>query len=160
MPNAVETYMPWRILLWAHNRIADVAHSGGFNTQPLVTMDYEEYKNASTDQAVFVESATINMVDNNLGGGFGATRVEVEVLIAVHGSVQYKAGNPQMALMALLQDVKTALSTNMEDMRATVGRGVTGRFAGVTLAYGTLDAKNEAIFRLDVSFKYQQNAVW
>lgn len=161
MPNLVADFVPWRVLLLVHNKLADIGLHGGYNTQPLVTMDYEEFRQASVDCALLVLCGDLNIVENDIGdGSTGATRTQPEIVLTVHGSVKTKAGNQQAALMALLQDVLTALSLKPNELREETGRGITMRISNARLMTINLTGEREAAFTLEAVFRYSQGSTW
>lgn len=161
MPNLVADFVPWRVLLLVHNKLADIGLHGGYNTQPLATMDYEEFRQASVDCALLVLCNDLNIVENDIGDGTtGATRATPEIAISVHGSVQTKTGNQQLMLMALAQDVLTALSLKPQELRTETGRGITMRLGNVQLATVNLTGEREAVFTIEAMFRYSQGSTW
>lgn len=162
MPNSVDQFVPWRIMQYVENRLkVELGAHGGYNTQPLVTMDYDEYRNATTDCALMIDVPDLRAAEHAIGDGTtGATRVTQEVVLNVYGSVKTKTEHPQRALMSLVQDVLTLLSGHPSDLREAIGRGVSMRVNNVSLATFTLTGKVESAFNLEVVFVYQQGSVW
>ena len=162
MPQSVDQFVPWRILQYVKTRLeVELGQHGGYNTQPLVTLDYDEYKNASTDCALFIDVPDLRMTEHNIGDGLtGATRVTPDVVVTIYGSVKTKTEQPSRALMALVQDTLTLLSGHPADMRAAIGRGVTMRPQNVETGTFTLTGLKESAFNLEVVFSYQQGSTW
>jgi hypothetical protein len=160
MPNRVEDFMAWRCLWWVYQRLSEIQLANGYNTQPTVTMDYEEYRNASTDAALLVECEGHGSGEQGIGGGGGGPASLPMVNIVILGSVRFGTDLPRRAAMALEQDARTATATTVADMRETIGRGFSLRWNDCTHDAGVLTPEREAAFRLSCSFTYPQGSTW
>ena len=160
MPNRVEVFMAWRCLWWVYQRLSEIQLANGYNTQPTVTMNYEEYRNASTDAALLVECEGHGSGEQGIGGGGGGPASLPMVNIVILGSVRFGTDLPRRAAMALEQDARTAVATTVADMRETIGRGFSLRWNDCTHDAGVLTPEREAAFRLSCSFTYRQGSTW
>lgn len=162
MPNSIEQFVPWRILQYVKTRLeVELGQHGGYNTQPLVTLDYEAWRNSTVDCALFIDSPDLRITEHYIGdGSTGATRGVPEVVLTIYGSVKTKLDQPQRAMMALLQDTLTLLSVHPKDMRAAIGCGVTMRVQSADTATFNLTGLVESVFNLEVVYSYQQGSTW
>jgi hypothetical protein len=161
MPNCVAEFIPWRVTEIVHETLKNIGHHAGYNTQPLVTLDREEYRNSTIDDSLFLDGADLRIIENEVGdGSTGATRVTPEIVLTIYGSAFAPGGMPQMAIMALLQDTLTALSVLPGTLRVTTGRGMTMRIENAQTQTFNLTGKPEAVFNLEVVFRYLQGSTW
>jgi len=159
-PNKVEDFAAWRCLWWVYQRLCEIQLANGYNTQPLVTMNFEEFRNASTDAALLIECEGHGSGEQGIGGGGGGPASQPMVNLVVMGNVRFGTDLPRRAAMALEQDVRTTLSTTVSDMRGTIGRGFSLRWNECTHDAGMLTPEREAAFRLSFSFTYPQSSTW
>jgi hypothetical protein len=160
MPNNIEAFAAWRCLWWSYQRLLEIQHANGYNCQPLVTMNFEEYRNSTTDAALLIECESHSAGEQGIGGGGGGPASMPSVTLVVRGSVRYGTDLPRRAAMALEQDVRTAIATSVADMRSTIGRGFSLRWNECTHDAGVLSPEREAAFILSFSFTYPQSSTW
>lgn len=159
-PNKIETFGAWRCLWYVYQRLLEIQLANGYNTQPTVTMNFEEYRNASTDAALLIECESHGAGEQGIGGGGGGPATQPLVNLVIMGSVRFGTDLPRRAAMALEQDARTAIATAVSEMRTTIGRGYSLRWNDCTHDAGLLTPEREAAFRLSCSFTYPQASTW
>lgn len=159
-PRGVEQFVDWRLLWYVYQQLRTIQMANGYNCDAAVYLDVEEYRQSQDQFALFVMSDGWTPAEHNVGGGHGAPRVESSMEITIMASVRPKADLPQRALMALEQDVKTAISTSIATMKPSVGVVASLRWQNVDRFVAVLTPEREAGFTATCSFLYPQNSIW
>jgi hypothetical protein len=154
MPNKVEQFAPWQAMQWLHQQLMTIDHAHGYNTQPFVTMDRQQYQQAGTTCAVVVECEANDPQEHGLNNTVMMSRFVIE------GNVQITMDIPRRAAMALEQDVRTAIATAMAALRAAKGKAYSLQWGPCAHDAGDLSPAREAGFRLNLTLIYPQGSTW
>jgi hypothetical protein len=141
-------------MLWIHDQLLGICLARGYNTQPLVTMDMDAYRQATTTYALVVECETHNATEH------GINQVQMGPEFVIHGNAIVGTGIPRREAFKLEQDVRTAIDTAMVSLRANRGRGFSLRWGNCSHDGGTLSPERQAGFRLYLSLNYPQGSTW
>ena len=161
MPNYVADFVPWRVSQIVADALGNIGLHAGYNTQPSATMDYEEFRQSGVDYSLFVDCPDLRIIENDIGDGTtGATRTTPEIVLTIYGSAKTQGSPGTPMILALVQDVLTALSALPKGMRTAVGRGMIMRVGDVQTATFDLSGKRESVFTLEVVFRYLQGSTW
>lgn len=159
-PRDVSQFVPWRVLWFCYQQLLTIQRANGYNCDAAVYMDVESYRNSQERYAVLIHSDGDNAEDHNVGGGGGGARVNNAVQITVMGSVMYGTDIPSEVLMALEQDVRTALQSNVDGMRPITGHAFSHRWNSCQRYIAALTAEKQAGFTLTCSYMYPQGSTW
>lgn len=159
-PNRIEEFGAWRCLWYVFQQLKTIQLANGFNTQPTVTMDFEEYRNAQTDGVLLIECESHPAGEQGIGGGGGGPSSQPQVNLVIFGNVRYGTDLPRRAAMALEQDARTAVATAVSAMRSATGKGYSLRWGDCIHDAGALTPEREAAFKLYCSFTYPQGSTW
>jgi len=157
MPNKVDDFVPYRILSYVLDRLEQIDTALGYNTRPRVTTDLDEYAESTTDHTLFVETTGGSP---RLQGAGSAHQMEQTLTVEILGASYYKTEHPRRVAMSLEQDVRTALHSDIANIRDAVGRGVSMRFDRSEHDAGFLAPEKQAGFYLAVSFTWSQSKDW
>lgn len=159
MARKIEEFMAWRVYQYFFNALSEIRVARGYNTDPFVTMNYEEYRNASASHAVLIEVESHDAFEHAPGGDDGP-RVGQGLVMVVMGSAQIEQGIPRKEAFKLEQDVRTAIHTGVRSLLSTIGRSAAFEFGDCPHDAGTLTPENEAGFRLSFRIGYPQGKTW
>jgi hypothetical protein len=159
MPNKIEDFMAWRAYHYFFRALEGIRVANGYNTDPLVTMDYNTYRNSTTDFAVLIEAEDHGAFDHGVGGAGGPRVYQSLELIAI-GNAKVKGGLPRKQAFKLEQDVRTAIHSAVAGMKETIGKGAMFEFGACPHDAGILTPENEAGFRLSFRVGYPQGKTW
>ena len=160
MPREVDQFVPWRALMFVADRLRLIQRANGYNCDAGVYTELEPYRNSSERFAVLVYSDGGGPDEQELGGGDGGPRVQERIAFVINASVKYDTENPQRTLMALEQDVRTAIHTGVDQVRTYTGTGMILRWGEVQRFVTALSAERESGFSLTCSLAYKQGSTW
>lgn len=144
-----------RALLAVVAHLKTITRSRGYNTQPLVTTDPRMLPTQRDVACLLVQAGNERVLDNRAGL---AWVMELEVVI--YGYAPIGAGCPMEAADALLQDTRTAISTNLRAIRDDLDRGGAVTFGDTQTDEGRLLEEGWASFATSVLVQYHQGEIW
>lgn len=160
MPNKVETFVPLRIMEYALHRLRQISLARGYNTHPAVYERWEDADASDAKHLLFVEAEVLDPVQHGVGTENSGPRINAMLVLRVVGICRYETEWPRKLAMALEQDVRTALHSDVANIREFAGRGASMRFGTCEYDGGELAPKKEAGFRLQVRFTWSQSSEW
>jgi hypothetical protein len=160
MPRSVDSFVAWRLLWYVYQRLQLIQRANGYNTDAAVFLSLEEYRQSSDKWALLVYSDADTPEDQMMGGGNGSPRVHNRTSFTIMGSIQYEGDFPSKAAMALEQDVRTALQTGVDGVRALAGANVSFRWEPAQRFITALSGEREAGFSVSCSYLYPQGSTW
>jgi len=152
MPNKVEQFAPWLAMQWLYQQALTIDHAHGYNTQPFVTMDHQEYNEATTTFAVSIECETNDPQEHGLNSVVMASR------FVIYGNATVELDIPRRAAFALEQDLRTAIGSAMATLRATKSKAYSLQWGQCTHDAGALSPHRQAGFRLNLTLIYPQGS--
>ena len=159
MPNHIESFIGWKIMEVVYRRLCEIQRARGYNTDPLVSMDWPEVQNTDKSFSLFLECIGHHAVEHAVGGNLGP-RVTMALELMICGYVQYDTGVPRKMAMSLEQDAREAVHAIATQFNTLIGRGVSFAWGDCTHDGGALSPEKEANFTLLCTFTYQQSAGW
>ena len=159
-PRTIEQFVAWRIFWYVYQQLLTVQRANGYNTDAGVYIDATEYGNSQEANALFLYCDDEGVDSTEMGGGDGSGRAMSRVNLTMLGSIRYGTELPLKAQMALEQDVRTAIQTSVDGVRAIAGVGVSHRWGECSRFIVSLTGEKEAGFRLSCSFTYPQGSNW
>jgi hypothetical protein len=160
MPRDVEQFVPYRLFWYVYQQLQTIQRAAGYNTDADVHIDATAYSQSQSANALFLYCEDEGADDQQMGGGDGSPRVMSRPTFTVLGSVRYGTDLPLRAQMALEQDVRTAIQTSVDGVRAIAGVGVFLRWGECDRFIVSLTGEREAGFRITCSFTYPQGSTW
>ncbi len=156
MPNKVDDFVPYKLLLFVEDRLRLISKALGYNCDLAVFWDWDSFEESSAKYKVFFDSVSDDTTDNFVGD----SRMTQSETIQVFGVVDYETERPRRAAMKLEQDVRTALHTGFSDLRTYTASGCSARFGRSTHDGGHLSPMKRAGFELPITFKWSQDSDW
>jgi hypothetical protein len=113
-PRKISAFVRWQIIQAFTSTLEGITLGAGYNTQPLVTRDRKRAQGASEHFVLLVEEGSDAQVD-------GTRTHEIEIL--VQGAAEPHGKDPVMVRNMLLQDVRTAIMANRDELANQIGTG-------------------------------------
>lgn len=157
MPNKVDDFAPYRILLYVISRLEQIGPENGYNTTPAVYTEWDQWEESQAKHRLFVEAGNASPAQAGLGQ---SSRTQPQLTVLILGASRYETEHPRRLAMALEQDVRTAIHSDVASIRDTLGRGAAVSFDICTHDGGVLSPKKLAGFRLEVTFTWSQGYEW
>ena len=155
-PQSIDAFIAWKVVVHLAEFLAEIRKTAGFNTDPSVHIDFNEWADTPAKYSILLEVAGHNTILESVGPRHRQT-VEVRIV----GSVSLDDGDiPRRHAMMLEQDVRTALDRAAEVARQEIGRGFSCAYGTCAHDAGLLTPDKQAGFTLDYSYIYPQGAVW
>lgn len=157
MPNKIDDFVPYRLWLYIMTRLEGIAEAEGYNNNVFVTDDVVAYQESVAKHTVLVE---VEPSSPQLHGVGGDPIVQEQLGFVIVGVSKFETEHPRRLAFSLEQDVRTAIHSDVANIRASVGRGCSFRFTGCQHDGGFLAPDKEVGFRLTCSFTWSQRSDW
>jgi len=160
-PKKIDDFIAWRLFLYCFRQLQGIRIASGYNTDPFVTMNMEEFRTSGTKFAVLIEVDDHSPQEHGVGGSDGdGPRVLQILTMTIEGSVQVERDIPRKEAFKLEQDVRTAIHSGVSGLKSKIGRSAAFEFGECPHDGGILTPDNEAGFRLLIGLKYPQGSNW
>jgi hypothetical protein len=157
MPNRVEDFVPFRLLMFTEDRLKLISKALGYNCDVAVFTDMDDFTASSAKFKLFYDS----MSDDTQANFVGDSRLNQALTVQVLGIATYETEWPRRLAFALEQDVRTALHSGFSELRTSyVQRGCSARFGRASHDGGALAPIKQAGFDLSVTFTWSQDSDW
>lgn len=159
-PNKIDDFVPYRLLLFVEASLAKISRAAGYNCDVFATDDYDEAEGSTAKHVIYYQVFNGSTPQHGVGNEGGGASVQQSMTVSIFGVSTYETEHPRRLNMALEQDVRTALHSEVINLRAAVGRGCSFRFESLEYDAGALAPVKEAGFELSVSFLWSQGSDW
>lgn len=156
MPNRIDDFVPWRLLMYVEARLKHISTALGYNCDPFVTDDLLIANASQAKHTVFFEATPSDGVESFVGDG----RMNQRQTFNIVAISEYETEHPRRLAMSLEQDIRTVFQSDAKNIRDAVGRGCSFRFGRCTHDGGVLAPTKEAGFELGLEFTWSQKSDW